>query len=153
MNGWRMDPTAYVLYVCGSTCSSYSDQPVAPDEMIGYYPFDYLKISKRNFKIHFIFLIFHRDFQKQKWNINLQKHKYELVNNFKILQKDFDSNGITRHIEVQKLVKAKYQDNPSPISSQNPYSITPLQPHFNLRFALIPSTIKSRELKAYFVVV
>jgi RP/EB family microtubule-associated protein len=33
------------------------------------------------------------------------------VNNFKILQKAFDSNGITRHIEVQKLVKAKYQDN------------------------------------------
>ena len=65
-----------------------------------------------------------------------KKHKYVLVNNFKILQKAFDSNGITQHIEVQKLVKAKYQDNPSPISSQNPYSITPLQPHFNLRFAL-----------------
>ena len=73
LNGWRMDPTAYVLYVCGSTCSSYSDQPVAPDEMIGYNPFDYLKFSKRNFKIYFIFLIFHRDFQKQKWNINLPK--------------------------------------------------------------------------------
>ena len=39
------------------------------------------------------------------------KHEYEFVNNFKILQKAFDSNGITRHIEVQKLVKAKYQDN------------------------------------------
>lgn len=33
------------------------------------------------------------------------------MNNFKILQKAFDKNGITRYIEVQKLVKAKYQDN------------------------------------------
>lgn len=33
------------------------------------------------------------------------------MNNFKILQKSFDKNGITRHIEVEKLVKAKYQDN------------------------------------------
>lgn len=39
------------------------------------------------------------------------KHEYEFVNNFKILQKGFDKNGITRHIEVAKLVKAKYQDN------------------------------------------
>lgn len=47
-------------------------------------------------------------FSKVKWQA---QHEYEFVNNFKLLQKAFDKNGITRHIEVTKLVKAKYQDN------------------------------------------
>ncbi len=39
------------------------------------------------------------------------KHEFEFVNNFKVLQQGFQKNGIQRHIEVTKLVKAKYQDN------------------------------------------
>eukprot|EP00299_Pterocystis_sp_00344_P013377 c6547_g1_i1.p2 GENE.c6547_g1_i1~~c6547_g1_i1.p2 ORF type:complete len:266 (+),score=64.41 c6547_g1_i1:59-856(+) len=39
------------------------------------------------------------------------KSEYQYVNNFKILQKSFDRNGIKRHIDVDKLVKGKYQDN------------------------------------------
>eukprot|EP00301_Raphidiophrys_heterophryoidea_P001628 c10781_g1_i2.p1 GENE.c10781_g1_i2~~c10781_g1_i2.p1 ORF type:complete len:269 (-),score=64.23 c10781_g1_i2:159-965(-) len=39
------------------------------------------------------------------------KSEYQYVNNFKILQKGFDKNGIKRYIDVEKLVKGKYQDN------------------------------------------
>jgi len=45
---------------------------------------------------------------KIKWNT---KHEYEFVENYKVLQQTFAKNEIKRHIEVDKLTKAKYQDN------------------------------------------
>ena len=39
------------------------------------------------------------------------KNDYEFVSNMKILQNAFDKIGIKRYIEVEKLIKAKYQDN------------------------------------------
>eukprot|EP00298_Acanthocystis_sp_HF-20_P008029 c17427_g1_i1.p1 GENE.c17427_g1_i1~~c17427_g1_i1.p1 ORF type:complete len:227 (-),score=76.79 c17427_g1_i1:40-720(-) len=39
------------------------------------------------------------------------KSEYQYISNFKILQTAFDRNGVKRHVDVQKLVKGKYQDN------------------------------------------
>jgi RP/EB family microtubule-associated protein len=39
------------------------------------------------------------------------KYDYEFVANFKILQQTFTKLGIMKHIEVEKLVRCKYQDN------------------------------------------
>ena len=39
------------------------------------------------------------------------KFDYEYVSNFKILQQTFNKLGILKHIEVERLIKCKYQDN------------------------------------------
>ena len=47
-------------------------------------------------------------FSRVKWQA---KHEHEFVENYKILQSSFDKNGVKRHIDVAKLIKARYQDN------------------------------------------
>ena len=39
------------------------------------------------------------------------KFDYEYLNNFKVLQQSFTKLNIMKHIDVEKLVKCKYQDN------------------------------------------
>jgi RP/EB family microtubule-associated protein len=39
------------------------------------------------------------------------KNDYEFISNLKILQVAFDKAGVKRYVEVEKLSKAKYQDN------------------------------------------
>eukprot|EP01006_Ploeotia_vitrea_P033682 TRINITY_DN65621_c10_g5_i1.p1 TRINITY_DN65621_c10_g5~~TRINITY_DN65621_c10_g5_i1.p1 ORF type:complete len:324 (-),score=188.38 TRINITY_DN65621_c10_g5_i1:86-988(-) len=38
-------------------------------------------------------------------------HDYEWVKNWKVLQTVFDKQNIQKHVDVQKLIKGKYQDN------------------------------------------
>merc|ERR1719476_574814 len=46
--------------------------------------------------------------KKVNW---MAKADHEYVPNYKVLQAAFDKNGIQRHIDVDKLIRAKYQDN------------------------------------------
>lgn len=39
------------------------------------------------------------------------KSDYEFVNNYKLLQKAFSKHKVQRHVDVDKLIRAKYQDN------------------------------------------
>lgn len=39
------------------------------------------------------------------------KYEHEYVMNYKLLQMAFDKNNVHKHVEVEKLIKAKYQDN------------------------------------------
>lgn len=45
---------------------------------------------------------------KLKWEARAE---YEFIQNFKILQQALERVGVTRNVEVAKLVKGKYQDN------------------------------------------
>lgn len=39
------------------------------------------------------------------------KHEYEYVKNYKVLQTVFERNNVDKAIDVQRLIKGKYQDN------------------------------------------
>lgn len=39
------------------------------------------------------------------------KNDYEFISNLKLLQSAFEKVGVKRYVEVEKLAKAKYQDN------------------------------------------
>ncbi|OMJ82189.1 hypothetical protein SteCoe_17213 [Stentor coeruleus] len=45
---------------------------------------------------------------KINWGV---KYEHEFVNNYKLLQQAFEKQNVHKHIEVEKLIKAKYQDN------------------------------------------
>merc|ERR1719461_1924751 len=46
--------------------------------------------------------------KKVNW---MAKSDHEFIPNYKVLQAAFDRNGIERNIDVDKLIRAKYQDN------------------------------------------
>ena len=45
---------------------------------------------------------------KVNWSANSQ---YDYVNNYKLLQDCFNKNNVSRYVDVDKLVRGKYQDN------------------------------------------
>ena len=46
--------------------------------------------------------------QKVKWSTQME---VDFISNFKVLQSCFEHLGIARNIDIQRLVRAKYQDN------------------------------------------
>lgn len=41
----------------------------------------------------------------------MAKFEHEFVSNYKVLQQVFDKNLVQKHVDVEKLIKGKYQDN------------------------------------------
>ena len=46
--------------------------------------------------------------QRVNWEA---KSDYEYIQNYKLLQIAFTKNHVKRHVDVEKLIRAKYQDN------------------------------------------
>lgn len=49
------------------------------------------------------------------------KSPHEFIDNYKIIQQVLDKKGIDKHIEVEKLMRAKYQDNLENMQVRNIY--------------------------------
>jgi RP/EB family microtubule-associated protein len=49
-----------------------------------------------------------KSFSKVKWQA---KFDYEYVENYKVLQDAFKKNNVSKVIDVERLIKCRYQDN------------------------------------------
>lgn len=62
------------------------------------------------FTCHVFDALFPGEVRFEKVNFNARKH-YEFVHNYKVLQAAFNRLNLKKQIEVEKLIKGKYQDN------------------------------------------
>lgn len=62
------------------------------------------------FVCHVFDALFPGEVRLEKVNFNAHKH-YEFVHNYKVLQAAFNRLKLKKHIDVEKIIKGKYQDN------------------------------------------